>query len=398
MNHYKKKAYTYKSKEEPEDFEAKFKCNIALFDHETIKTLVEECQPHAKASEFQIHYHSLQAHITKGSYEVCVTVPLAFYNFDQEVTSGSVSMEMKDVNEIAVIAEELLDDKVAEVFKLYPIFDHIQHLGFDVNYTVSNNGSIHRHPGDFSFSSVDYDKDPDEPGVIYRQMKAKDLYQTDSVIYLGEEEPKFVCTETRIVNVKPVENDGGIEGKYTEIPTYSFITKPDGVKNLMYEILGGVEDKDIFDSFKCTSSMSSKLVEYPLLVELLKAFKETEYKPDTTNVIGNRITQEYGVGKRGTIGYQATQKKSGTTTYSAPNYCGQDMYGDLDEDDWDYYYPGVVSSQAQEFEDSVDELNTCIIQGKEMVYNEEWASWLPIDTLKMNEAELIQYLDAQGIA
>ena len=291
------KGYTlYSSKEEPKDFETESKLNIVLFDHSTIQLLVEECKPFARESEFQIHYHSLQTHITKNEFEVVVTVPLAFYNFDQEVTSGSVSMEMKDVNEISTDAQKLVEKQTKELFTSLPILKQLSALGFDINFTTSDNGSIHRHPGDFSFSSVDYDKDPNEPGVIYRQAKAKDLYQTDSVIYLPfTGTPKLVCTETRIVNVKPVEDDGGIEGRYTECPTYSFITKPEKPENLLFDILGSeepVKSDSIFENFKTTSSMKFKLHEYPLLVEILKAFKSCDYLPDISNVVGKRISQE----------------------------------------------------------------------------------------------------------
>lgn len=383
--------------EEPEDYEAQHKMNIVLFDYETIDKIVNECEPHAKASEFQVHYNSLQAHITKGDYEVCITVPLSFYNFEQEVTSGSVSMEMKDVNKYAELASKLNQDKMQEVFKELPIMEHIQALGFDVEYTVSNNGSIHRHPGDFSFSSIDYDKDPEEPGVIYRQMRATDLYQTDSVIYLGEDEPKFVCTETRIVNVEPVPNNGGIKGTYTEIPTLSFITKKPVLRNRMYDILGEEfkeESISLLEQFKTTKSMKMSLKEYPLLVEVLKAFLETLYRPDVTFVDGKHITQEKRTYKP--VNYYG-KKKLGTSTTTETQSTSKSMdvhkKNSTNTTDKDDYIDNGWEQLVDEYE---DEPETMFIAGKMMVWNEEYASWLPEKTAKMNEVELINYLDEQG--
>lgn len=428
----------YNVKEEPKDFETDAKLNIALFDHETIKDLVDECKPFAKESEFQIHYHSLQTHIKNDNFEVCITVPLAFYNFDQEVTSGSVSMEMKDVNKISTIAAKLLEKKTAELFKEIPILSQLHALGFDVSYTTSDNGSIHRHPGDFSFSSIDYDKDPDEPGVIYRQSEAKDLYQTDSVIYLPRNDsPKFVCTETRIVNVKPVENDGGIKGKYTEIPTYSFITKePEVMATKLIDILGKTEEDSLLKKFKTTNSMDFKLKEYPLLMEILKAFVNTKYRPNIDNVIGKRIEQErrvhYGTGLN-----QA--KKVGNTNANHPsnnhptnkdskeidsifskldstssrNYMDE-AWEEFGDEEWAEYYEAYYgqmdgpsyyaplddkpsTNDTTIIVDNDEDIHICIIDGKKMIYNESWASWLPIKTKDMTEEELDQFIAANDV-
>jgi len=404
---------TEPEKIEPEDYEARFKLNIALFDMKTIQSMVDECKPHAGASEFQIHYHSIQAHMRNGNNEVIITIPLAFYNFDQEVSSGSVSMEMKDVNKESEKCIELLQPQIGELFEKMPVLKHLSALGYEVDFTTSDNGSIHRHPGDFSFSSIDYDKDPDEPGVIYRQSKAKDLYQTDSVIYLGGLEPKFVCTETRIVNVEPVEDNGGIKGRYTEIPTFSFILKDDTNINTLLEMLGDThEDEDILDSYKQTSSMNFLIKEYPLLIEILKAFKESGYLPDTRNVIGKRIEQEpsrYSYKQYGAYQYgkPSTNNAAGFVKDDIEKKTKEDSSHskNISENSWNEYedwsdyvddmYPMQGTSNTEEEE---KEIYTCVMMGVEHYYCEEWASWLPMKCKDMEEQELIQYLDENELA
>jgi len=375
----------YSSKEKltkPQDFIRRDKLNIVLFDYETIDNIVSECLPNADRSEFQVHYHSLQVHIEKNGSEVIITIPLAFYNFDQEVGYSSVEMEMKDVKREADKASLLIDDKYRELFSKFPIIQHLQHMGFDCSYKVSNNGSIHRHPGDFSFSSIDYDKDPKEPGVVYRQLKAEDLYQVDSVLYLGEDTPKLVCTETRIVNVQPAK-DGGIEGEYVEIPTYSFITK-DNIESRVESILGALEDTNIFDKYKTTKSMQRKVEQYPLLVEILKAFMISDYRPDISNVDGKRIKQERT--------YSYTQKKTKKKDPLKTQWGYAQGYGNESWDDYvDSCHDFLIDDEDEE------EVETTTIYDNEYYYDTQWEAWLPMKCREMDDNELTIYLQDQGV-
>jgi hypothetical protein len=78
------------------------------------------------------------------------------------------------------------------------------------------------------------DNNPEEPGVVYRQKKATNYPQMDSVMYFGPSTSEIYTSEMRIVNVKPSSRDDGIEGKYTEIPTVTiFKRKPlDGLAKI----------------------------------------------------------------------------------------------------------------------------------------------------------------------
>lgn len=292
-NSSKKQINKIKSIIEPSDLTDLNQINICLYDSRSIQKMVDICLPHANSSEFQIHYHSLQVHLKKKDKKgtVVITIPLAYYNFKQKVDTSSVEMEMKDVNESSKISLEFTKEKMNELFNKMPLLNNLHLLDYEVNFTMSDNGSIHRHPSDFSFSSIDKDKNPEEPGVIYRQANAKDLYQTDSVIYLGNKNPKFVCTETRIVNVKKLKDDDGIVGTYTEIPTISFIhdRKEKNIIDIR-EILGlEKKEENLLDNFLKTRSLGISIEEYPLLVEILKSYIESEYEPNIENVIGNRI-------------------------------------------------------------------------------------------------------------
>jgi len=386
-NNYNYRNYYNKKKLiEPEEFENLSKLNIALFDNETINAMVEECQPHAGASEFQIHYHSLQVHIDNKGYEFIITIPVAYYNFNQEVSSGSVSYEMKEVNEVSSEAKLLVDEKVKELFDKLPILKIIGNMGFKTSYRVSDNGSIHRHPGDFSFSSVDYDKDPEEPGVIFRQMKAKDLYQTDSVIYLGGKTPKFNCTETRIVNVEPVKDNDGIKGKYTEIPTYSFISKEKEEKSKLYEIIGELkEHTNILSNFKTTNSMNVTLKPYPLIEEILKAFIVCEFKPDIVNVVGERIKGRI-YGNR----YTATMVKTKDKGKNKAVIGNKNSYLS-DSDYWDEYDECYAAQYGISVKEEKEEVQKTMIHGLPHFFHEEIEAWLPIKCEDMSEAEIINY-------
>ncbi len=388
-------------KEEPEDKQSLEEINISLYDGVTIQEMVDKCLPHADDCEFQIHYHSLQVHLTKDDSKIILTIPLAYYNFDQSVSAGSVEMEMKDVNEISDKAKELTNDKMTELFEAMPVLQHFGALGFEAAYTMSDNGSIHRHPGDFSFSSIDYDKAPEEPGVIYRQANAKDLYQTDSVLYLGHTGkaiPKFVCTETRIVNVELVEENGGIKGTYTEIPTMSFILQPKVKFPNVLKILGEEEQEvAILKRFKTTSRLIA-LKEYPLLVEVLKAFEESNFKPDHENVDGDRIDQGFVyISKTVTT---SDKKKEGTTTTAKVTefYTGDDEYYNQWAEDWEneyykvYQTPSEINSSKIEKTVEEEDLFIVSINGEAHYFDDLAYMYLPIKCNNMSREEIASYI------
>lgn len=203
--------------------------NIVLFKQSFLNALADQCVPVAGGAEFQVHYRALQIIIEKENIgRIVYTFPTVFFNFNQTVTTGSVDYNLVEVDKISKDLQPESMKLAGEIAKLFPKA-FFENNGFTVNFREDEIGSIHRHPGDFSFSSIDLDNNPSHPGVIYRRGNAKDLIQTDSVMYItgaaGAQHVKLVTTQTRVVDVNLLGAESGIEGTYKRAKTVAMILK-----------------------------------------------------------------------------------------------------------------------------------------------------------------------------
>ncbi len=236
--------YNKKRLPEPDDGKDETTLNLVLFSQKFLNGIAAQCVPVAGGSEFQTHYRSLQVIVSNTKGRIVFTIPTVFFNFPQKVSTGSVDYDLREVDKISSELKPKSDALAAQIAQVFPVA-FFQEMGFDVKMREGEVGSIHRHPGDFSFSSIDLDKDPEKPGVIYRQGHATDLIQTDSVLYIqAQNHVKLVTTQTRVVDVRLVEG-GGIDGDYKRAKTIAMIHKdietPDAVTNATPEM--------VFDQF-----------------------------------------------------------------------------------------------------------------------------------------------------
>jgi len=220
----------YKTIAKPSDGTDDKTLNIVLFKQSFLNNLANQCVPVAGGAEFQVHYRALQIIITKERIgRIVYTIPTVFFNFNQTVTSGSVDYDLVEVDKIS---KELQPESMEVANQIAALFPKafFEGNGFTVSFKEDEVGSIHRHPGDFSFSSIDLDNNPQHPGVIYRRGNASDLIQTDSVMYItgsaGSQHVKLVTTQTRVVNVSLLNNgEDGIKGSYNRAKTVALILK-----------------------------------------------------------------------------------------------------------------------------------------------------------------------------
>ena len=290
----------YAVKDTPVDVKNHNILSLVLFKQSTLEDIADECIPYANSSEFQVHYRSIIVRLWNDRNELIVTVPTAFFNFKQTVAHASVNFET--IHE-AHAAEATKASSHATMPTLLQEFPALQGLktyadanGFSYSIVESNSGSIHRHPGDFSFSSIDRDKSPDEPGVIYRHLNAVNAVKTDSVIYLPPKgAAKIVTTETRIVNTH--ESVNGIVGSYTEVPTVTCILKDTTPTTVIVDtfesLLGDTSSEDVNLPFKYVRASGATAKEYPLVTEILNQFANTTVasSPNLDNVVGTNIEE-----------------------------------------------------------------------------------------------------------
>lgn len=322
---------------EPKDTKRSDKLSLVFFDNKILNEIVADCLPRAGGSEFQIHYRALTIHIMKDDFEVILTIPTAYYNFDQKVSSGSIDWELDDRDREAEAVKAVSDINAADLMEKMPFFNALNSVGYTVKFKEGDFGSIHRHPGRFGFSSIDLTKDPESPGIIYRNKNAVEVPQTDSVMYIHDKKCEIYTTEARVVNTKGAE-DGGVEGDYCQIPTISIIrpeASVDGIKeDPACAVLGDVEN-DIFSKFHFVGAFGAEIKKYPMLEVILEMLSELEYNVSTENVDANRIEQAFGYYSGGKSG-----KKYYGSHYGGSRYCndlwddGYDFWGDT-YDIWD---------------------------------------------------------------
>lgn len=268
--------------------------SIVIMQQDVLNALATHCRITAGESEFQVHYRALIVKLKKGIGTVYISIPTAFYNFKQSVAHSSVDYELTDVDVSAelVISKSLA--KVQELLDKVQVLSVLKEAGYDeFDIYESNSGSMHRHPGRFGFSSIDYRKDPKNPGVVYRQGNCKNHLQTDSVLYLATTGCEVYTTESRIINVAPSE-DGGIEGTYCRVPTLTFLldTSTDAKLDVFSNILGTTSTVAGYEVIKCSSAKKAK-TNYELLQYILESFKQSDYLPDTSGVDNTKITSAY---------------------------------------------------------------------------------------------------------
>jgi len=203
--------------------------NIVLFKQSFLNQIADQCIPVAGGSEFQTHYRAVQFLIEKpGVGRIIYTIPTVFYNFTQEVSTSAVDYNLIECDKNSKEVQPLSMEIAGKVNASFPA-SYFQSNGFTVTVREDDIGSIHRHPGDFSFSSIDLDNDPSKPGVIYRRGNAEDLPQTDSVMYITGSDKnhhvKLVTTQTRVVTTKNLGLENGVEGQYAKAKTLTLILK-----------------------------------------------------------------------------------------------------------------------------------------------------------------------------
>jgi hypothetical protein len=289
----------------------------------------------------------------------------------QKVSHSAVHFNL---DEVATLSEEIkpISVEAAQNIKdAFPI-DFFKQNGFEVSIRELEMGSIHRHPGNFGFSSTDLDNEVENPGVIFRNLGCTDKIQVDSVMYIPGETVTIVTTETRIVTVEKADDDG-IKGEYLETPTINYIVQ-DGEQPEDFSEFFGAEKTDE-DSFKYIQNQTWLDKKYPEIKDIFDVFltEAEEYNPIVI-VDPSFIEQETWTYGR----YQKTTSKS---------YNYYDNYG-LDDDglgnSWDdeTYLPASSTSPKK----------------KESLLRPGWRKNQTLSKLRVLKIDLTKHLNIDGSA
>jgi len=298
--------------------------NIVLFNQKFLNDIAEQCVPIAGDAEFQVHYRALQVILTHPSKDerLIYTFPTAFFNFSQTVSNYSVNYNLVEVDQISKKLQPASMKVAEQIAAVFPK-KFFEDKGFEVAFREDEIGSIHRHPGDFSFSSIDLDNDPENPGVIYRRGVADDLVQTDSVMYLtgaaGNQHVKLVTTQTRIVTVNLLnDGTGGIEGTYAKAKTVALILQDSDTTETITRTIKSnfnhffVEDTSNVETveFKVLNNFTTRLDQIRVedieaaLENTAKIFKLVSIKTAPISIIDEKLIKPNHYNHSGGYGYK----------------------------------------------------------------------------------------------
>ena len=308
--------------------------SIILYKQSVLDEIAAMCKPKAGRAEFQVHHRGAQFIIEKPGEDkrIVFTIPTYFFNMPQKVTSGSVDFNLDEVKEISDQIADLSVDMVNKLAGAFPIA-FFEGLGYTVKIRELEMGSLHRHPGNFGFSTIDMDNQVEKPGVIFRNLGCDDKIQVDSVMYIPGDTNQIVVTETRVVDVHAVED--GIEGTYKETPTICCILK-DVAKTTGFGEFFGRESSDDQTEYKFKVQKDGVTEEYPEIEDVLSVFLESsDYEPgliiDPELIVQQTYTYSYN--RSGT-----TYGKGKTYNRSKGSYW-DDYYSDWEDDGLDVEVP-----------------------------------------------------------
>lgn len=310
--------------------------NVVMFKQSTLNKIRDIGLPAAGGSEYQVHYRGIQfiiesQNIAEDPRRIVFTIPTVFFNFPQKVTSVAVDFNLNEVAEISEQCIQISDPMAQQIAASFPTQRFID-AGWKVQARENEMGSIHRHPGAFGFSGTDLDNKADNPGVIFRNLETQDKIQVDSVMYIPSAHANvtLVTTETRIVDVKPV--DTGIEGVYARARTITFIAGDSVEETAFGDFFGGTADTSVSMDFTMKKDKYTDKDIDETLEEIIKEFMiSSSYEPIVImdpNFIES-TTYSYSYKKPQTYNYG---HQRGSHHYGGYNHS---LYGD-EEDEFDH--------------------------------------------------------------
>lgn len=149
--------------------------------------------------EYQHHYINLVGRIHINGQRLDIAIPMAMYNYHQEVAGASVEFSLQEVSEANDLAMPLAVAKVEELEKT-AFFKALTDFGI-VDWQLVGMNSVHAHPNGIDrFSGTDLRADINHPGVNFPLSIGKDIPNFASIIQHKFNHAEIIHTEYRIFN------------------------------------------------------------------------------------------------------------------------------------------------------------------------------------------------------
>lgn len=224
---------------------------IILYRQADFNSIYSKSGPNAVGNEFQVHYWFINYRFTATDGSIIdIAVPTTYFNYPQQVNAAHIDFEMLDVGTISEKAEALHN------FIYQPLIaSHFQAaieslLGVKFEVMSVALGTLHRHPGSSThqgFSGTDYQKNPDNHGIVFPFETANDVLPSFSGIMAVDSDRvcRLAHNEYRVakgtLGVNLAYNQGRCQaivineaGSYSEVETLlglkqdDFYTKENG--------------------------------------------------------------------------------------------------------------------------------------------------------------------------
>jgi len=272
---------------------------ILLVNDEDINNIRKNTGSLAKQNEYQVHYWSL---IIRFKYAdnsfMDLSIPTVFYNYKQEVSSGRIDFNLNDTDDTSKQLEPLHNSKVNELLESKSFLNMVEIIKNKYNFKnyefLSNHlQSIHKHPCDSvsrrydSFTGTDYDKNPDNPGIIFPfgSIKENRLEPSfASIIHNSRSGAYIAHSEYRTVSMK----DNNIVYEKQKCLTYAY--KENHEISMLSKMLGNEEtleayklDDEITDDEEQTLNISNILYDF---------MKQSKFKADIDFILKDNVSEK----------------------------------------------------------------------------------------------------------
>lgn len=250
--------------------------------------------------EYQHHYWAAVGRLEMQDEILDVCIPLVLFNYDQEVSSGSVDFDLRTVVKVSESLSVLADTEFEKFME--SCGNKISEKFPSMQWSIVPLNTLHVHPGSMStFSGTDYDTDENDPGVCFPLDKGTDQASFSSILLhkYAEDSPILARTECRLFNE--------IKDKliYSQGKCISYVRKIKDTNRGVIEtmFLGPVVQTGYYLRDRLGFSDGKDITKI-----FTDIFDESQYEPNTNNIF------EKHVKKKVHIGYKQKNKNASKTT------------------------------------------------------------------------------------
>ena len=151
--------------------------------------------------EYQAHFINLVGTIKTGGQTLSFAIPMAFYNYHQEVSGAAIEFNLGEVSEANDVAMNTAIEKFNE-FETTDMYKALVEYGI-TDWQLVGLNSLHCHPmGVNGFSGTDYRSDIKHPGVCYPLSVGEDIPNIAMMMQHRSNYAELILAETTIFNGK----------------------------------------------------------------------------------------------------------------------------------------------------------------------------------------------------